>query len=475
MTSFVNIELATEASQLEEEYLETLTELVETKYPGWEPHDADLEVIVGGAIAQTMASLLASIASSVPPAIFRQFGTQLVKILYNEGASATAATTWTVVPSGSPRTIPAGTTLEAGGLAFFTEKDTTVAPSVSSVSIIVTAAERGTEYNNISGVALQVNPINFVTEVQIVGESSGGVAQETDEEYENRLVGALALQAPRPITASDYAAFVLDVPSSVLPAGVVVGRATAIDGYKEGTVEPEATVTSGSTELKEITSETGFTPGGEVVATGVPVGTVLVSKTKAGEWKMSEKGTSTPGKKAIKIVGTFENQRTVTTFVTDKQGHALTTEAMEAIEKWLAGYREINFLAYVKAPTITKVYVTAKVHVLPGYEAATVEANIKTALESFLSPELWGNPSRSETGSNQWLNYVNGVHVYGTVRYNQLIGVIEAVPGVAYVFAGSEGLKTGFSATPTGTTDLVLPGPAPLPEATEATIVVTNG
>ncbi len=107
------------------------------------------------------------------------------------------------------------------------------------------------------------------------------------------------------------------------------------------------------------------------------------------------------------------------------------------------------------------------IKVLPNFTAATVKANVETAVKAFLSPEKWGNPEAATTGANTWINYVGGIRLYAIVRYNSIIGVIEAVPGVAYVKADGEGLKVGLEPTPTGTSDVPISGPAPLPQLTE--------
>jgi hypothetical protein len=400
--AFITVQLTTSEEQLAREALEKLVSLIEAKgVIGWEPSEADLEVILLGVIAM-MALNVATVAAVVPPAIFRAFGTQLVKLPYNEGAAATASTKWTIAPTAAVRHIPAGTTIEAGGVSFASQTDTEVPASATSVTLQVTAQERGPEYNRIEGVAKQTNPIDWVTEVQIIGETTGGAAQETDEEYLDRLVEALKLQAPRPITASDYASFVLDTPSTILPSGVKVGRATAIDGYNP------------------LTKEEGVA-------------------------------------------------RCVTTFITDPAGKPLSKPTMEAIQAWVRSFREVNFLAFIEPASYTQVYITAKVHILPGYAAEAVLANIKAALIAAINPQTWGNPTKATTGSNQWVN-----EKPSKVRYNAIIGIIEAVPGVAYVFPGAEGLKIGSAPTPTETADITLAGPAPLPETTNATIFVSS-
>lgn len=467
MTSFIEVELPTGEQELAEEAKAKLVALVEAAgITGFELSDGHMESIMIETEAPT-AVVVAQIASVVPAAVFRQYGVQLIKLAFNEGASATATTKWTVVPEVAVRQIPAGTTIEAGGLGFEVTTETEVKASVSSVEVPVVAVEKGIEYNSVSGVAQQTNPINFVTEVQFIGETSGGVGEEEDSEYLNRLATALTLQAPRPITAENYAAFVFDIPSSVLPSGVVVGRATAIDGYNGATNEPEGKVTSGSVKMTEVTSYTGITVGTEVVGTGVPKGTVVekVSEAEiaAKELTMSAKATSSPAKTKYKMIGSYENSRYVTTFVANKEGKALSAEAMTAIETWLKGYREINFKTPVAAPTENEVFVKTKIHILPEYTSATVKANVETAVKAFLSPATWGNPTASTTGASQWINYVNGVRLYGIIRYNSVLEVIGAVPGVAYVFAGATGLEIGLESGAKGTADLSMVGPAPLP------------
>jgi hypothetical protein len=402
--AFIEVKLTLSEEQLAREALEKLVTLIEAKgVVGWEPSDADLEVILLGVIAM-MALNVATVAAVVPPAIFRAFGTQLVKIPYNEGASATALTTWTIIPAEGVREIEADTTIEAGGHGFAVEVDTEVPAKATSVTLQVVAVGRGTEYNGVGGVARQTNPIDFVPEVQFVGETTGGAEQETDEEYLNRLTEALKLQAPRPITASDYAIFVLDVPAAILPAGVRVGRATAIDGYNA--------VTKGE---------------------GV--------------------------------------ERCVTTFVTDPEGKALSAPAMEAIETWVRGFREINFLAQVEAPSYSKVFITCKLHVASGYAPEAVLESVESALLGAINPKTWGMPVHGDPGAAAgWVN-----ERPGKVRYNTILGLVEALPGVAYVFPGSEGLKIGTSAGPTGTADLSLEGPAPLPETSVGAIILTAG
>jgi hypothetical protein len=477
--AFITVELPTTESQLAEEAKKKLIELVEASgIAGFELSEAAMETILIDVIAGIGANA-AQVASVVPAAIFRKYGEELIRTPFNEGSAAIATTTWKVVPEAGVRQIEAGTQIEAGSKGFYVETNTEVPASAETVTVHVVAVERGTESNGISGTALQVNPIDWVLEVTFIGESSGGTEEESEEEYLSRLAASLKLQAPRPITAADFAQFILSAPASVTPSGQLVGRATSIDGYNPSEHEFEGTIKTGElTEIQEVTSFTGITKGTELVDAGgvIPAGTTVSTfNTSTKKIVMSTAATALHAKEKIKARGEYEKERTVTTFVATKAGTALTKTAMEDLEVWVKGgtapsgevypgFVEINFLPYVREPSFNKIYIIMKIHVLPGYTEATVKANVEEALKNYVNPATWGNPNASETGSTQWINLVNGVHTFGTLRYNNLIGVAEAVPGCAYVFSGSEGLKVGLTASPTGTSDVVMAGAAPLPE-----------
>jgi len=237
MSAFVEAEVVQNEQALKELARAKLIELVEASgVVGYEAKSAALEVIILSVAAALFAGT-AQTSALVLNAIFRQFGTQLLKLPFNEGASATGKTKWTIAPAEGVRTIEAGTQIEAGGQGFYVEANTEVKAKATSVELQVIALERGVEGNKVSGVAQQINPIDYALEVQFVGETSGGAEQESDAQYLIRLAAQLQLQAPRPVNAADFAPFILGVPSGILPAGIVVGRATSIDLYDASTSE----------------------------------------------------------------------------------------------------------------------------------------------------------------------------------------------------------------------------------------------
>jgi Baseplate J-like protein len=494
---YVEAPIVTSEAQLQEEALAKLTaELEKAGVVGYVPKEAELAIIVLKVLA-TMAQNAAIVASTVLNAVFTQFGVQLVKVPVNEGASATAKTLWTVVSSEGVRTIEAGTQIEAGGQGFRVEVNTEVKAKATSVELQVVALERGTVGNKISGVANQVNPYDWVTEVQIVGETTGGQEEETAEEYRNRLVAALQLQAPRPITASNFAEMTVLIPESTL--GLIVGRATCIDGYSPesagkglGNLVIEAK-TNSSTTLTEVSTFTGVSleslslpqkhPGSELhwKADGaeykvLPRGTTAVSKPGAGEMKISVAALKSEAKGKIEVIGAYEQQRTVTVFVAKTTGHTAaeneySSEVRAKIQAYLEERRELGFLVYVASASYSEVRVKGAVHVEQGYTEASVVANVKAAVEALLAPGTWGNPSRQTTGSTSWLNATQGANL---VRYNQVVEAMASTPGVQYVPTGSAGLAIGLEEAPgSKVVDLVLPGPAPLPTTKAANVEIT--
>ena len=504
MSAFVEAEIATTEQQLAEEAIAKLKEELELKgITGWVPNESALEIILLKVIAG-MAQNANLTASAVLNATFQQFGVQLIKLALNEGAYATANTKWTIVPEAAVRHIPAGTTLEGGGKAFEVAVETEVPSSASEVTKVqVRAIERGAGYNGVSGVLQQVNPISYVSEVQVEGTTEHGEEEETAEAYRSRLAAALQLQAPRPITAGNFAEFVLDSTIEVEGKKATVGRATCIDGYSPesaGKGSGNATIeakTNSSTELTEVESESGSIittsagvalslesaslpqkhPGAELHYPGdttyavLPRGTTAVSRTGAHKLKISVAALESKAKHTLEVIGSFENQRTVTVFVASKAGGELTSEERETVVKYLEKYRELNFVIYVRSASYNPIYVKTKIHCLPGYTAAGVAESVKAAIVSYLSAETWGNPEALTTGQTSWLNCTEGFNV---VRYNQVVGAIERVPGVAYVFSGSAGLGIGTTASPSGTADITMFGPAPLPECPTGHVEVTT-
>lgn len=229
---FVNVQVTTSSAQLVSEALERLTALMEAKYPGWEPNPNDILTIAYEGLGP-LASDVAGIAAVPPEAIFRRFGTKLEGIEYNEGAPATVTALFTLSDE-LGHTIPQGTQVAVGNYGFYVKEAVKVEAGHTTGKVVLVAESVGTEYDGLTGAAELIEEIDWVQEVTLEGESSGGSNPETDSEYQDRLTAELALQAPRPVNAADFAPFLLGAPTSL---GVKVGRAVSKDLYDAETSE----------------------------------------------------------------------------------------------------------------------------------------------------------------------------------------------------------------------------------------------
>lgn len=123
----------------------------------------------------------------------------------------------------------------------------------------------------------------------------------------------------------------------------------------------------------------------------------------------------------------------VTTAVLGVVGAPLSAGDKAALAAEMDALSLVNLASHVIDPTITQVAVVATVQAAPGYDPATVEANVMAALEEYLSPDTW-----------QW---------GAVLRRNDLIALIESVEGVDF-------LQAGHPTAPAA--DVALAGAAPL-------------
>lgn len=149
---------------------------------------------------------------------------------------------------------------------------------------------------------------------------------------------------------------------------------------------------------------------------------------------------------------TFNNERYVGIAAVDELGQPVSAQIKSQLQTFLDSQREINFVVNVFDPTITTVNVTFNVKCLHGYTAAAVDAAAEQRVRDYLSPANWGkDPAFIEPGaaSQTWVPTPN-------VIYNKMIQVLATTDGVNYVISMTMGAPT------LGTTDIVLPGAAPL-------------
>lgn len=225
---YIRVPIETSAEQLEQDTYD----LIRTKAPNWEPSDGNLDVWIIQAIT-AIAAENRDLASDVMDVIFAYYGSTIMQIPTDNGSSASAATTWTMIDN-LGHTIPAGTLVgipnSAGELISFETMADVVVPAgqvatpAGAVTIIATAlGVAGTGLGVAGGAVQLIDILDFVSTVTQVAATSGGDDPETFENYLDRLTEQLRLLSQRPILPNDFAIMARGVPG--------VYRAVAIDGY----------------------------------------------------------------------------------------------------------------------------------------------------------------------------------------------------------------------------------------------------
>jgi Baseplate J-like protein len=463
---FIDLGLSTNAAALRQEAIE----FIEGKIENWKPSEAATIVIVIEALAQIVSAIYAA-AGEVPKAIFQKFGEELLGVPYAQGSSATITLVFEAYEAAPTEglLIPAGTYVSVGGYGFETVSTTTIEHGQTTVTVNAIAVEVGEAYNDLSTEAELVDALAYIKAVSVSTASTGGSEPEGEEGYLERLRRRLTLFTECPVTALNYANFILgaDIPSGVTAGQYVsISRAVAIDGYKPGETVFEGKIESGHlSTIKEVTSFTGITVGSEILDTAgvIPPGTVVTAVNEsAKEITLSASASGEHAKEKMTSVGTYKNERCVTAWVLGPDAGEVVAANREAIETYIKGglilgttypeRREQNFLFYCLAPEETAVSIAYQAKVLPGFDTATCEAEVLKGLERLLAPETWGTLSGYQSNI-PWLND-------NTVRHNKVLGVIQNVGGIDYVTE----LKISTNRQPVpGETDVVLAGPTPLP------------
>lgn len=205
------------------------------RIPGFQAAPGNIETLLAESFGLEY-STLAQLATDATTGILRYLG-PLQRIPSLPAVLASAQTTWTFVDAGT-YLVPAGTLIGAtdpdGNLvAFRTIADFT---GTSPATIQVEATETGDFANGLSGTAEFIDALAFVTSVAIVGATSGGRDDETDDAYLDRYVDETRLLAPLAILPGDFEVLARRVPP--------VYRAVAFDNtLPNGTTGVEGAIT----------------------------------------------------------------------------------------------------------------------------------------------------------------------------------------------------------------------------------------
>jgi Baseplate J-like protein len=542
MPRYIQLPIQTNSVNL----LELATNYLANRIPGWRVQEAELDYIM----LQTQAMLaaeLATIASDVPAAIFRYFGSTLMDMPPEEATVASTSSTWTAIDDAG-YAVPIGTTVgipsaDGSFVAFTTANEVIIPPGSTSTAIgevILTASEAGAAGSGLGneGTVVQlVDPLDWVDTIILAGMTIGGVDEELDDVYLDRLRAELQLMSPRPILPQDFAVLARERPG--------VFRATAIDMYNpqhnlltanEASIETDITgwtayggctvarstsqaadgaasaqitsTGSGNMQVRLTTAKpasfaqrwTGgmsfrsaatarscraqlefLNAGGGVIGTAslgtsvtdstsgwiaatvsaiAPEGTATVRlvaqiiATSPSEIHYFDKAflrkgqtdtTWTPGDS-----GEFQVERQVAVALQDSLGGAASPTVKADVRAFLDEMREVNFVVNVIDPTFTTINVVWEVQSVPGTNLPALLDSVNQALSDYLNPTTWGLPE--DRDPRVWINRTK-------VRYTDLVHIVKDVVGVDYIV----NLVFAIAGGTLGTTDITLPGVAPLP------------
>lgn len=322
--------------------LELGVEYLEDAVPGLQARPGNPETVLLEANSQIAAEVVAQ-AAQVPPIAFAYAGQSLYGIALREAVPATAVATISFAVDVSALTVAAESMLAvphpSGEPIIVTTDADLIAPAGGGdLAVNVTALDAGAAANGARGASELIEVIDGVEAIDVT-ELVGGVDEESDEDYLNRLADALTLLAPRPILPGDFAVLARQVEG--------VGRATALDLYQPG-------VNDGP-------------PG--------PVGTPLASNPN----------------------GATNQPRCVTVAITDEAGQAPTLALMQQVWAELDARREVNFLEFVIAPHYVTIDVRATVKAYPGRTLADVQQAVEAVIAAWLDPANFGAPTTEAT------------------------------------------------------------------------------
>jgi len=205
-------------------------ENLQSTWDGWEPDDADIEVVLIETLAPFAAVAIAN-ASQIPPAALIAIGTKLYGIPYQQGAPAQTTVTLTFLDDAGGYFVAAGSEFDLGAFAFSTVADvTSVAGDAQVTGVQVVAGDVGAAFNGLTGSdwASVTLPV-WVTDLTVEAPTSDGADPQDATDYLNMVSRELQLRGRMVVTLPDYELTAIDT--------VGIGRA-----YAETTAAGDVTV-----------------------------------------------------------------------------------------------------------------------------------------------------------------------------------------------------------------------------------------
>lgn len=497
MPSYISVPIDTDPDVLATDAFEFLQENI----VGWLPQEGNFEVWLIEAMAR-MTAQLRDVTSMVPTSIFRYFGYTLMQIYPVDASQATGYTTWTAADNAG-YTIPDGTQVtmrDANGTdhAFVTNGDVIIQAGTTTTDageVMITSVDQGSDTSGLSNPVTLVDVLGWVTSVTMVGQTTGGVDAQTDEDYLNHLVQQLQLMAPRPILAPDFAAMAKNI------GGVY--RATAIDGLDPAVNEVQSITVDGgggtftvtfngqttgalaynitAAALKTALEALSTVGSGNTLVTGGPgspggatpyVITFIGARGGTNQPIMTTTPSLTGGGAHTATVATVTQgsveqtnvERYVTVCVIDENGQPCSTAIKSQVGAYLDSHREVNFVIPIIDPTYTSIDVQVTIKPEVGADPNALQTNTVQAITDYLSPAMWGVPGPQREGGSDPTDWISS----NVIRYLEVAQVINNIPGCAYIVS----LQTAIHNASPNVVDITMPGDVALP--TPGSIVVAT-
>lgn len=200
---------------------------IQSFFPEWEPKEPHLAVLMSEALAVEISELR-RLATDVGPELMKYFGA-LIGIYPIEALPAVGIVNINVINT-IGYTIPAGTEMRIlvhgdEYVGFETIEDVVIPPGQSVANNVdINATTEGTVGNGLTTDPQLLDLLDYITTIDLVGTTSGGVDQEDIDTYLARLRTRLQLLADRPIIPRDFEIYA----ETIVPG---VYRALCLDTY----------------------------------------------------------------------------------------------------------------------------------------------------------------------------------------------------------------------------------------------------
>lgn len=505
---------------------------MQTAFPGYTPSPDNPEV-VQAVIFASWAADVAQLCTSGSIELFRQYGVQLLNLPYEAGTPALAILTVTAVDDAGyslSAYSQLSLTLDGSQVGFQTLTALTIPNGSTSGTVTVAATSAGTAFNGATNPVQMVSEFDWISSVSVEAAASGGVDQEDDQQYLDRLTATLQLLAPRPITASDYATMALNFQPASDTDQQEVGRATSVDGFSPnaagftvtangtatltvtaapatgvtaapgafvlGTDLPSATFTAttalNSPTLTAVSSFANVAEGALVTGTNIPAGAMVLSfDTTAGTITLNVDCTGAGSAETVTISTAYVESSTSTSIVLSAVATGSGSGLTATVGGTLGNERTMGVCITdasgdaLNTDTMTAVQtyleglreVNFAVNVLqPQYADIYVTVTVG-ATAGYSAAQVQANvqasilalltPANFGLPQGATTGWNNQTMIYGS----QIEAAIQNTAGVSFVQGGS--LKFGLAASPSNTADLPLPGTFPLPTTSTTTVPTT--